>query len=150
MGACFDYRVYKKLYIKSKPYCPAHQKRGSTSFTKIEDGRRLCESNTCDWSERVVRSKLTQEQCENKWRSDVYESQSCDGNSYSGCIGMLNGDIKWISHSFETLQKAVTYIEDNHNKWDGPMGVRFDKAKGSSNRLTKQLGGFIIGGWCSS
>ena len=149
MGACFDYRVYKKLYFKSKN-CPAHKKRGGSSFTKIIAGARVCGSDSCDWGERAVRSKLTQEQCENKWISDVNESYSCDGNSYSGCIGMLGGSVNWISHSFETLEKAVTYIEDNQNKWDNPMGARFDKAKGSSNRLTKQLGGFIIGGWCSS
>jgi hypothetical protein len=161
MGGCFDCRVYRKMYFKEKT-CPVCKSR-----TRINDGRRTCTSegcvskkcktvacrikdHECHWSERAVRSKLTKEQCESKWDLDVNESQYCDGHQYSGAIGMLDGKINWISSVFSTEEKAIEYIEKNHNKWDNPMGVKFDKARGSSNRLTKQLGGFIIGGWCSS
>ena len=149
MGGCFDYRNYRRLYFKSKN-CPVCKKIGKSSFTRIKDGRRLCGSLSCNWSERAVRSKLTQKQAESKWDDDVNESQYCDGHEYSGAIGMLDGKVNWISQVFSTEEKAIEYIENNHNKWDNPMGVIFEKARGSSNRLTKQLGGFIIGGWCSS
>ena len=170
MGGCFDYRDYRRLYFKEKN-CPVCK-----SSTRINDGRRTCmskgcinekckemhrkvswmsgnctnEKHECNWSERAVRSKLTQKQAESKWDDDVNESQYCDGHEYSGAIGMLDGNVNWISQVFSTQEKAIEYIENNHNKWDSPMGAIFDKARGSSNRLTKQLGGFIIGGWCSS
>ena len=149
MGACFNYKDYKILYFKSKN-CPDCKKRGVHHSTKIEDGKRVCgTSSPCNWSERAMRSKLTVAEAQIKWDNDVSDSQWSSGNEYSGEIGMLEGNVNWVKN-FSTKEGAIEYIENNHEKWDEPMGAKYLKARGSSNRLTKQLCGFIIGGWCSS
>ena len=157
MGSCFDYRVYKGFYFKEKN-CPECK----NLFTEIIDGRRVCgallrESGSfgwnkhyCNWSEKAIRSKVTQKKAEREWDRDVNESLHCEGHEYSGGVGMLGKNVNWISKVFPTDEKAIEYIENKHGKHDNPIGARFEKARGSSNRFTKQLCGFVIGGWCAS
>lgn len=65
--------------------------------------------------------------------SDLYEN----GHSYSGGIGMLGrGEIKWHPTPAKTLEEAEEVICNTHQKWSGPLAVRFD-------------GGWVVGGWCS-
>jgi len=148
MGACFDYRVYRTLYAKKK-YCQQCKKKGNQIHMNERDGKRICME--CDYSERIVRTKRTQEQVGRQWYDDVEVSLYCDGHLYSGTIGMLTGSINWQSRTFQTEDEALKYIQDNHEKWSRPMGVKFLKGHNyKTNRLTKDQAGCVIGGWCSS
>lgn len=71
------------------------------------------------------------------WMEDVDRSLLEDGNSYSGRIGMLNGEIQWHPKKLNTQEEAVQYVMENHDKWEPPVAAQFDD-------------GWVVGGWCSS
>lgn len=72
-----------------------------------------------------------------QWMSDVDTSLRENGDSYSGCIGMLTGAIQWHAPTLATQEEAIQYVMENHDKWEPPVAVQFAE-------------GFVIGGWCSS
>lgn len=81
---------------------------------------------------------LDRSEIERQWQADVKESRFESGNSYSGEIGMLGGPIDWLPGApAESQSAAVDILADKHQKWDGPMAVRF-------------ADGWVVGGWCSS
>jgi len=60
------------------------------------------------------------------WEADVNYSQSMDGCSYSGAIGMLDESIDWVRVvPFNSQNEADEYISENARKWSGPMAVPF-------------------------
>ncbi len=71
------------------------------------------------------------------WIDDVDRSLMENGNSYSGCIGMLGDNIQWRTQKVHTQEEAVQYIMENHDKWEPPIAVQF-------------IEGWVVGGWCSS
>jgi hypothetical protein len=61
-----------------------------------------------------------------KWDADVEHSQSMNGCSYSGAIGMLTGLIVFIRiEPLASHDEAIEYIAENHRKFEGPMAVPF-------------------------
>jgi len=61
-----------------------------------------------------------------QWDDAVNQSQYENGISYSGCIGMLDGTINFISKIFNSQDEAEWYISDHHAKWDrNPIAVPF-------------------------
>ncbi len=71
------------------------------------------------------------------WTDDVEASLIANGNSYSGCIGMLGGEIQWHPKKLSTQDEAIQYLTENHDKWEPPVAVQF-------------IEGWVVGGWCSS
>jgi hypothetical protein len=92
---------------------------------------------------RSFSAERTKQEVATLWREAVEDSQYESGHSYSGCIGMLGCDIDWRGNLpiFKSVDDAAEYIEDNHEKWDGPMAVKF---------MSEGKEYWMIGGWCSS
>ena len=84
--------------------------------------------------------KGTKEQASKQWHEDVAQSQIEDGNSYSGCIGMLSGNIDWrTALVFDNENAAWDWLDEKHRKWSAPIGVQigFEGER------------WLIGGLCS-
>lgn len=81
--------------------------------------------------------KMEKDELKRAFNSDVEEDLHMHGHSYSGSIGMLGGISTWLDTDFTSVEKALDYIADNQNKWDGAMAAR----------LTD--GSWVVGGWCS-
>jgi len=47
------------------------------------------------------------------------------GHSYSGTIGELHGSIRWNDLKLADERAANEWLEQHHQKWDGPMAVSF-------------------------
>ncbi len=88
---------------------------------------RVIEAET--FEEAVKKFEAAQEQ-------DRYEN----GNSYSGTIGMLRGVDK-VSKIFETKMEAYKYVDENSEKWESALAVKFK----SKEKLL-----WLIGGCCES
>jgi hypothetical protein len=71
------------------------------------------------------------------WAEAVDGSLRESGSSYSGCIGMLGGEIQWHPRKLSTQEEAVQYVMEHHDKWEPPVAVQF-------------ADGWVVGGWCSS
>ncbi len=85
----------------------------------------------------------TKQEAEEQFRADQCQSAYDDGNSYSGCIGVMPSGVNWVSKIFTSPLDAERHITDNHEKWDQAMGAEFADDAGDTC-------GFSIGGWCSS
>jgi hypothetical protein len=85
----------------------------------------------------------TKQEAEKQFTADQSQSAYEDGNSYSGCIGVLPHGVNWVSKVFPSPLDAERHITDNHEKWEQAMGVEFADDAGDTC-------GFSIGGWCSS
>ena len=82
----------------------------------------------------------TREQATKQWNDAVAQSQIEDGNSYSGCIGMLAGNIDWrTALVFENEDAGWDWIEEKHHKWSNPIGVQ----------IGFEAKRWLIGGLCS-
>ena len=68
-----------------------------------------------------------------EWNGEVESSQCSDGNEYSGCIGMLGKGYVTANHIANSQNDAIDFLEENHSKWDGALGVRFNY-KGGTNK----------------
>jgi hypothetical protein len=96
-----------------------------------------------EFNSRSYDGELTKKQVEKLWNEGVNESLYQQGHSYSGGIGMLGKGISWIEKEFPTEREADDYLVDNHQKWNGAMGVKFIGAIGGKKM-------YLVGGWCSS
>ena len=72
-----------------------------------------------------------------EWEDAVDRDRHENGHSYSGGVGMLGCEIKWHASPVATVEAAAEVLCEKHEKWTGPLAVRFD-------------GGWVIGGWCAS
>jgi len=61
-----------------------------------------------------------------QWDADVRSSQSQDGTSYSGEIGMLTGPIQWHDKQFGSLREAWDWIMRTHEKFEPPLAASFE------------------------
>jgi len=86
---------------------------------------------------------VTKQEAEERFLADQDQSAHEDGNSYSGCIGVLPRGVTWVSKIFPSAIDAERHITTNHEKWEQAMGVEFADEHGDAC-------GFSIGGWCSS
>ena len=59
------------------------------------------------------------------FEDDVDVSQSEDGNSYSGCIGMLHSIGAWVDKQFPSVREAEHYLAENHEKWENAWAVSY-------------------------
>lgn len=71
------------------------------------------------------------------WEEAIERDLRENGNSYSGGIGMLGREIKWHPVTAPTKEAAEEVLAEKHQKWGGPLAVRFDDC-------------WIVGGWCAS
>ena len=62
---------------------------------------------------------------QSQWDADVDQSQSMDGTSYSGSIGMLGQGIDFKKTIHDTHEKAHDFLSESHRKWSGAWGVAF-------------------------
>lgn len=92
---------------------------------------------------------LTREEAEKKFRLAQDESAYEDGNSYSGCIGVMPRGINWANETFPSAAEAQEHITKHHEKWEPAMGAAYVQV-GYGKLKPKEARGFIIGGWCSS
>lgn len=78
-----------------------------------------------------------------KWKGMVTGSLYEDGHDpYSGGIGTLGEGIDWhLEEIFPSRPAADDYIEDNHEKWGPPIGVRYRDEAGDLC--------MVVGGWCA-
>jgi len=83
-----------------------------------------------------VYEKMSIDKVKKKWNQDVKQSLYENGHQYSGDIGML-GQGFIMKSKVKSLDDAITYIEDHHEKWNRAICVPYPE-------------GFAIGGWCSS
>ncbi len=81
---------------------------------------------------------LGMDKIKSRWNESVESSLYEDGNSYSGGIGMLGKGFSMVSRVAKDARDAYEFIAENHDKWDGAMGVKSEDGK------------ITIGGWCSS
>lgn len=86
---------------------------------------------------------VTKQEAEKQFLAEQAQSAYEDGNSYSGCIGVLPRGVNWVSEIFPSALDAESYITSKHEKWEVAMGVEFADEHGDAC-------GFSIGGWCSS
>jgi hypothetical protein len=84
-----------------------------------------------------VYEKADRAAVEREWAAAVERDLRENGNSYSGGIGMLQGQIEWRRERFEDRDKASDFLCDTHQKWKPAMAVVCGT-------------GWMIGGWCSS
>ena len=86
---------------------------------------------------------VTKQEAEKQFTADQCQSAYDDGNTYSGCIGVLPSGVNWVSKVFPSALDAERHITTNHEKWEQAMGAEFADDAGDAC-------GFSIGGWCSS
>ena len=91
---------------------------------------------------------FTKEEAEKRFRIAQDESAYEDGNSYSGCIGVMPRGISWANETFPSASEAQGYIAKHHEKWEPAMGAAYVQVVEEDE--PKETRGFVIGGWCSS
>ena len=72
-----------------------------------------------------------------EWQAAVERDLHDNGHSYSGCVGMLGLEINWHPVPAATREAAEEVLCEKHQKWSGPLAVRFDD-------------NWMVGGWCAS
>lgn len=75
-----------------------------------------------------------------QWKDDVSQSQYDSGHSYSGAIGMLDGEPDITNEIFASHSEAENYLSENQQKWNPAMAVKF-KEDGKEY--------WMFGGWCA-
>jgi hypothetical protein len=77
-----------------------------------------------------------------QWDALCEQSRYESGHSYSGCIGMLDGAVRWHDIMFATEDEAHEFVADHHEKWEPPLAAAYKDNNGQKF--------WLIGGWCSS
>ena len=85
--------------------------------------------------------KLGKDTIVRQWDALCEQSRYDSGHSYSGAIGMLDGDPYWRDTMFTTKDEAYEFVADTQEKWEPPMAASFSK---NGEKF------WLIGGWCSS
>lgn len=76
-----------------------------------------------------------------KWFDAVEQSSWDDGHQYSGCIGMMSGEIVWRDLLLPSPAAAADYVESHHEKWEPPIAASYSK----DGKV-----GWVVGGLCAS
>ena len=94
-----------------------------------------------EFNYRLFADKLGESAIHAQWDSMCEQSRYDSGHSYSGAIGMLDGEPYWSDKMFSTEDAAHEFVADTHQKWHPPLAVSFSK---NGDKF------WLIGGWCSS
>lgn len=114
MGATLDYRIYDS------------------------DNKKDIQKSWLNDREDAINDYVDNYLCDDEEAS--YED-AMDNLGYSGEINTLGEDIEWVRVSpFDSEREAVDYIENNHKKWENPLGVPFMNGKDIN---------YAVGGLCS-
>ena len=106
----------------------------------------------------LVMSTPTIQELEDTWNELVAQDLYDNGHQYSGTIGMLGENIKFLDKEFMSLQNAIEFIIDTHDKGECAIAVRLE-GKEKADRLDIVIGDgghkanntiYVVGGWCSS
>lgn len=90
----------------------------------------------------AIRVKGNEDAVRRAVKKQTREDQRMYGEDpYSGSFATLNGPIQFRKVVLDCLEDAADYIDNHHEKWTGPMAVRFKvyKPNKSMENLWRQL-----------
>jgi hypothetical protein len=123
MGSSFDYRVYK-----------TDNKKEIQSLW-IDDKDEVEQ----DYPHDYISDNYDED--DEDFDYDTAYQEAVDDLGYTGQINTMEDNINWVSiDPFDNLNCAVDYIEENHEKWNNPLGVPFKDGYKIN---------YAVGGWCS-
>jgi hypothetical protein len=90
---------------------------------------------------------LSERQIEERFRKMSEHAAYAHGHEYSGSWNMFSGiDIAWSVPAFDGVQEATDFIEQNSEKYEDAIAVRFKSETSGGPAEVK----WLLGGWAAS